>query len=390
MVSRFPRVLETPARAAVRARTRGAEIAWPALRRLPGDSTRFGPPRGFVDSLPEWAAGRSDVDVRVVDEGTTLVLDPPMEPSLNPPFWFHELRDRNVFGTWVARMPHGRLVGSDPTVIGPDDTVFADLHNSWPKTIGYQKLTLRARLPKAERLAGTVAVAGARWGDNYTHWLLDVLPRLRLLGDDLKSVDHLVVQHGKSFQRDCLEAAGAPMDRLVEPDPAMHVVADELIVPSLVPRAGVQHLMYVQQLFSAQRSTAEPFRRLYLTRSNMWRRQTANEDEVVAALGERGFETVILDGLSVGEQARMFSEAKVVIGPNGSALANMIFAPPGSVMMEVFDENYAHPADWEIALMIGGSYHVFISPSAKSRSQWRDITIPLDVVMQALDVHGIR
>ena len=388
MLKSFPRVLETPARSMVRGRIRAAERAWPLLSRLPGDSTQYGPPRHFVESLPVWANQRPDVEVRIVDEATTRELPPPMEPSTNVPYWA-DYRLREIFATWVARLPYGRLVGADPTVVGPDDTVFAELHNFWPKTIGHQRLTLKARLPKPERVSGSVAVAGAMMGDNYTHWLVDVLPRLRLLGDDLKTVDHLVVQHGHSFQRECLERAGAPMERLIEPDRGMHIIADELIVPSLVPRAETAHIAYVQDLFADVRSTGEPFRRLYLTRSNMWRRRTANEEEVVAALSTRGFETVIMDGRTVAEQAQLFSEAKVVIGPNGSALANMIFAVPGSVMIEIFDSNYSHPSDWELAILVGGSYHVFVSPSSKTHSQWRDIQVSVPDVLSALDVHGI-
>lgn len=389
MVERFPRALEPMARAAIKGRVRGAQVAWPLLRRLPSDSTHFGPPRNFVESFQLWASSRPEVTRRVVDEAKDFELDPPLDPSPNAPRWFYDLRHRQGFETWVARVPGGRLVGSSPTVVGPDDTVFQDLHNLWPRTIGHQELTTRVRLPRVQHVSGSVAVAAAFMGGNYTHWLLDVVPRLRLLGDDLRRVDHLVVQHGKSFQRDCLEAAGAPMDRLIEPTQDMHLVAEELVLPSLVPRAQRINIDYVQGLFADHRSTAPPHRRLYLTRSNMWRRRLANEAELIAALGPRGFETVIMDGMSVAEQSRMFSEAKVIIGPNGSALANMIWAQPDSVMIEMFDENYTHPSDWELAVVTGGSYHVLVSPSTQTRSQWRDIQASVPDVLRALDVHAI-
>ena len=96
-----------------------------------------------------------------------------------------------------------------------------------------------------------------------------------------------------------------------------------------------------------------------------------------------------MDGRTVAEQAQLFSEANVVIGPNGSALANMIFAAPGSVMIELFDSNYSHPSDWELAILVGGSYHIFVSPSSKTHSQWRDIQVSVPDVLSALDVHGI-
>ena len=35
---------------------------------------------------------------------------------------------------------------------------------------------------------------------------------------------------------------------------------------------------------------------------------------------------------------------------------------------------------------MGGSYHVFVSPSSKTHSQWRDIQVSVPDVLSALDV----
>src|SRR5690349_2047330 len=113
------------------ARFRFAGRLGPALASLPGDSTRFGPPRNFTFSLPEWAAGRHDVSVRHIDPVRAQQVTPPSQPSSAPlPPLFDRL-DRTTFPTWVATVPGGRVVGEDATVVAPDDTVFAELHNSW-------------------------------------------------------------------------------------------------------------------------------------------------------------------------------------------------------------------------------------------------------------------
>lgn len=389
MVPRIPRWVERPARNLKLARVGATEALWPVLRHLPGDSRRFGPPRRITQSLPQWAEGRPDIEVETIDQGGDWDLPPPVPPSSPTPTFFSAGRGHRLFDTWVARVPGGRVVGPHPMVVGPDDTLFADLSNWWPTTVGYQDLLLRLRLPRLERVSGSVAVVGAYLSNNYYHWLVDIVPRLRLLGDRLRTVDHVVVPASQPFQRDCLAAAGVPMDRVIEPHRALHLIADELIVPSLVPRASAVTVDYLQGLFRGHRSESLPARRLYATRSNMWRRRVANEDELVAALSPLGFESVVMDGLPVAEQARLFSEAEAVVGPNGSALANIVFIQPGSVLVELWDSNYVHPGDWELAVLAGGHYHLFISESPKARTQWRDIEAPVDDVLAALAAHGI-
>jgi capsular polysaccharide biosynthesis protein len=274
-------------------------------------------------------------------------------------------------------------------VIGHDDTVFGDLHNFWPKDYPHHQVLLRARLPAPTRIDGRVAVIGTGLSDSYCHWLEDTMPRIRLLGDELQRANRIVVPSALGFQRECLEAAGVPMDRLIEPHRRMHLVADELIVPSLVPRVSRETVPYLQSLFADRRSSEPPFRRLYVSRRNTWRRRVANEDELVAALAPLGFETVLPDGLSVGEQARLFSEAEIVVGPDGGALTNIVFSQPGVVLVELFDSNYVIVGFWELTARAGGTYHVLVSDSPPTTSQWRDITVSIPELLTILEAHGI-
>jgi capsular polysaccharide biosynthesis protein len=147
---------------------------------------------------------------------------------------------------------------------------------------------------------------------------------------------------------------------------------------------------YLQLLFAEQRSSEAPFRRLYVTRASARRRRVANEDELVRALAPLGFETVVMDGLSVGEQARLFSEAEIVVGPDGGALTNIVFSQPGVTLVELFDANYIIVGFWELTTRAGGNYHVVVGHSPSTSSQWRDITAPVDQVLGVLAARGIK
>ena len=47
----------------------------------------------------------------------------------------------------------------------------------------------------------------------------------------------------------------------------------------------------------------------------------------------RDFEPIFCETLTMDEQVRAFAEASVVIGPNGSAMLNTIFAPPDATVI---------------------------------------------------------
>jgi capsular polysaccharide biosynthesis protein len=281
------------------------------------------------------------------------------------------------------------VVGDSGTVVAPDDTIFAELANRWPTSVGYHDILLRPRLPKARRVRGRVLTLAASMGDNYYHWMTEIVPRIRLVEEELSRADHIVVQSALPFQRECLEAAGVPLDRVVPPVRRMHLLADELVVPSLVPGVRRESVEYMQRLFRAQRSTGKPRRRLYATRSNAWRRRVVNEPELEGALAPLGFETVAMEGLSVGEQAALFSEAEVVVAPHGGQLTNLLFAQPGVVLIELWDANYVRPAYWELTAAVGGTYHYFVNDSPAAGSQWRDIQVSVKDVLAALAVHGV-
>jgi capsular polysaccharide biosynthesis protein len=73
-------------------------------------------------------------------------------------------------------------------------------------------------------------------------------------------------------------------------------------------------------------------RLLYLRRNSSTRR-FINQDEVEQVFRARGFEIVVPENLSVQQQIEMFSRAKVIAGPTGAAIANMVFASPGCRML---------------------------------------------------------
>ena len=75
-----------------------------------------------------------------------------------------------------------------------------------------------------------------------------------------------------------------------------------------------------------------------IKRSGTQRRSIANIDELEASLRLKfpNFNLLILEGTSLAYQVEEFRAADIVIAQHGAALANLIFARPGTKVIEIF------------------------------------------------------
>ena len=77
----------------------------------------------------------------------------------------------------------------------------------------------------------------------------------------------------------------------------------------------------------------------------------------------RGFRTVTATGMSVREQALLFSSSSAVIAPHGAALTNLAFAPEGCRVMELFPDNHHHRHYENLSSLCGLPYSFRTGPA---------------------------
>jgi capsular polysaccharide biosynthesis protein len=81
-----------------------------------------------------------------------------------------------------------------------------------------------------------------------------------------------------------------------------------------------------------------------------------NESELEPILARYGFEVVEAENLSLAEQIQLFSQAEAIAGPHGAGLTNIVFAPPGCKVFELFAETCVRPMYYQLADVVGQSY----------------------------------
>jgi capsular polysaccharide biosynthesis protein len=112
-----------------------------------------------------------------------------------------------------------------------------------------------------------------------------------------------------------------------------------------------------------------------------------NEDRVIELLESLGFETLRLDGRTVREQAALFSGAEVIVSAHGAALANLVFARPGTVVIELMGRNSASAVYAQLAWQCRLQYEMVMGLEPAPPDRWWTFQLLADMVV---DVPALR
>lgn len=360
----------------------------PALRRL-GQSLKrlryaFSPdswrPLRLNSSARRWLE-TSDLDIfqrltrfTSVHGITTTVSPPPgrLRPS-DPMLFGWGLTWRNE-PTCVLRLPGGRYLEDEATVVSHDGTILADLCLLHPFTRrdDSHPLLRRRLFPPRQHFAGKGLLLASRFAhQNYYHWLFDVMPRLelfRLAGGDLAELDHVFVSNFTSaFQQEWMRYAGVPADKVVSVQGRASITCDELIVPSLPNRVGFPLAWMCAYLDSlVPDDGGEGPERIFIDRSDANIRRVANMGEFRAWLEARGVTCLTLSGRGVVEQARLFRRARCVLSTHGAGLSNLAFCRPGTRVFEWFPAGKDNNIFWFLSCHRGLDYSYLMAPPERT------------------------
>jgi tetratricopeptide (TPR) repeat protein len=336
-------------------------------------------PTEFYESTQHWTttADVEKADYHLLDQANLVHLCPPKTIDKTVHFSFRFGAAIELPETFVVTIPNGRFwlnpEQTSSAVITPDGYFLADLSPEFPVfSPGHpdshpskHSILTRKTLPPIQKPHGTVAVLSGLLNDFYFHWMFDVLPRIALLhrsGIQITEIDWFVICDRLPFQQETLQTLGIPTAKILGCDRGVHIQAAQLIMPSFpgsvawMPRWTCDFLRH----HFLDRDLVVPTEMLYISRDKTASRRVINEAEIIELLTQVGFKVVMLESLSVAEQATTLAKAKVVIAPHGGGLTNLVFCRPGTKVIELFSPNYVYPCYWLISNLLGLSYHYLL------------------------------
>ena len=274
-------------------------------------------------------------------------------------FWkFSENIEYALPATFVAQIADARVL-DEGFVISPDDQLLGDVSVIIGQKGSKHRAFYLGGIGPVRRVPGQSAVIATYAGRGYYHWMIDVLPRLeliRLAGHNFEEIDHFIVNcYITSYQIETLKALNIPHEKLVLTQLNRHLSVENLILPSLT---NVYHTVpcwacdFIRKSFlvaDAGHQLRSSRRRIYISRRIASQRRVINEVALIKLLKKRSFDIVVLEEMTVAEQAKLFNNASVVVGPHGAGLTNLLFCQPLTQVLEIINPRAVSLMFWTIA-----------------------------------------
>lgn len=247
--------------------------------------------------------------------------------------------------------------------------------------------------PFRQRRPATVRRVEGAWttlaycnSENFWHWMVDCLPKVRSLELALAGQPLTICMPSTAlgFQRFTLESVLPPNFKLVYLDPE----ADPWIQPERFIWAsmasglcmGVLPTEYYEAIRApifrrlGLPATHEKTERLYISRRNAGHRRVRNEDALVELLEGYGFRSVQLEKLSFEEQVALFHRAEIVFGPHGAGLGTIFFS--GDIdLVALYSTRVAGNYFHSLACGLG-QRHFFLCGNEAHEDDWFDADLP--------------
>ncbi len=263
------------------------------------------------------------------------------EMSKNVPIQF--LLDEEEINQFVAFFPNG-IVANEGGIITKEGLILQDTETYKPD----QHRLLRGNIPgKNIAFESSLAVISSPGQENWYHWLLQVLPRLKILAESGCEFDRIYVNNLLyPWQKESLflvcTMLNIPHEKIAPYEGNILIQAKTLIVPSVpfIPSKERKQLplwlkKFLYDAFLKKLTHITTPERIYISRSKANSRRITDEEKLMEILKQYGFILVYLEDLSIFDQATLFHHAKIIIGPHGSGFANLIFARPDTMVIEI-------------------------------------------------------
>ena len=310
---------------------------------------------------------------------------------------FEPATDTRIMRVAVAELPGGRVLGPSRALITGHNELVWELSHYFGTSNPKEHPVFGHPFPgEPTQVEGRLGLLASRGDRNYYHFLIDVLPRLGVLEQaaDIAPPTRWYVPASTPVQREFLDLMGIAAEHRIDSDEVPHVRAECLVVPGLPSVVKEKNPPWVvdflrSRLMKDARPPQVDHRHpVYVMRTaGANNRGVRNQPAVLRHLERRGFEIIDPSTLTGAQQIESFSSASVIVSAHGAALANLVFASPGSAVVELFPAGGMLPDYWRLASSAGLTYRYLSSWNRSSRPVQRSklIVSDIEVDIPALD-----
>ena len=350
----------------------------------------------------QWFQEHPEYPIQLLSAPQKFTIDPPKTLESTVFSGFMARTKYSVNARFVAAIPRSEIVGQDGLVVLPDSSFAAEIAN------GAQNLTADTDYLTFSRHTRRIPKAGKhfsflmKWcrSGNYYHWIHDILlksyPVLDMLPPDAKFI---VPTDLSPFQHETLRLMGIRPEQLEYFDGKGVLVLEEHYFSPPVTWSGYDSAaanVWLRDKIFANCNIVSPksTRRIFISRARAQHRRILNEQPMLSFLEPLGFQKYLLEEMSFREQVELFSQAEIVVGQHGAGLTNVLFSPPGCLVVEFFAPAHfklGYWSYWMTSKTMGHDYWYVLcegvaNPSAPPNCD--DLIVPIEKLERTLKSAG--
>jgi hypothetical protein len=204
------------------------------------------------------------------------------------------------------------------------------------------------------------------WGSNYYHFITEELPNLIKLSLYDTSLP-IIINTNNKYIIEFLELVKFKIKNpVIKNDPSILYKIKECYITnlSLSGKPSCHELLLAKNLLEEntllkQKSSSEIG---IIIKRTEHERKIINHDEMVFYLRTKypSIEWIEFDSLSVVETIKLFNRAKIIIGPHGAGLTNMLFAKKGITVIEIMPYSDPNECYHHLTNMLEHKYNCIV------------------------------
>ncbi|MDX2246615.1 MAG: glycosyltransferase family 61 protein [Bacteroidia bacterium] len=379
------------------------------IRKLPVTSEVFGPPKGIYASVKEWLEQEPAVNgskgwVQEVFPEHKLYRNKPKTLETKVHWKIRKEYKHQAPAAFITSVKNARLWVNhnfanhvdSMAVISQEDKLIGEISYEFSDSLAKSVIMSKFRLSRAHYFPGKAVSLVTVKGEQFFHWILDILPKLAIMraaGWSCDKVDYVIVNSTQSrFMRETLALAGVPMEKVITTDDHPHIKVDELLVPSKPSWTGnppVWVIEFLRELFlpTLPKNTSHLPKKIYISRAKAPVRKVKNEEEIIQYASSAGFTSILLEDYSITDQIAMFAGAEAIIAPHGAGLTHLSFCKPGTKIIEFFSPLYVNACFYSLASVVNLDYYYLIG---EGKSPKEGVDLEINIADIELDVAKLK
>ena len=181
----------------------------------------------------------------------------------------------------------------------------------------------------------------------YFHWILDTLPRLFLIKDELHDCPVILPYFYKKYSY-IIESLKLFKVKVIfiKKSECLHI--NQVLIPERLAPSGNYNADIISDMknFILEKTDLKGQttvqKKIYVSRAKANRRKIVNEDEIFPLLKKYNYRVVYFEDYTWLEQIKLMANANQLLSIHGAGLSNMLFMQPDAKVLEIRREGDHH------------------------------------------------